>query len=756
MVLPGIAFLFITKKMNNIVENEQIKCYNMLQQTLYKTGLEIFMFLLLLLTLSYGAFLILLMPATGTGILSVSVIFALGLSSMIFKKVHQIHFWKNKQYSLLATSALIVPYLGFAFYTRWLPSSKMQAIAGLLHISVETWLLMCSIALSVFSIYFIYIALQMISKMQNNYVKSLICSLIAAVITVILAQIIVNIPVLSMGFLKFLWGILIVATAILFIYCLSGKIMPAVFLGAGFFMVISTVNVYVYRFRGRLFEPVDIFSAGTAMNVAENYNLFPIPPKVLLCWGIFATLLIAFYFIQQKDKQSLSLKSRFALLAACVISFSAIFVCASNLKTYHWQKQGVNFNGYILDFVAKFKEISVTEPDNYSNELITSLADQYSTNDDVCKSSVTNSPHIFVVMDEAFSDLSVVGELSTNAEVMPFISSLKENTISGYTLASVYGGNTANSEYEFLTGNSLAFLSPNVVPYQQYVRSSTYSMVSYLKSTYDYKCLAMHPFHANGWNRPSAYGHLGFDECFFLEDFPQKDLVREYVSDREMFNYLIETYEAHKHDPLFIWGVTMQNHGGYAYTGENFTQSIFLKEHPGKFPEVEQYLSLIHETDKAVEQLITYFENVEEDVIIVFYGDHQPGIDESFYETISGTTASTLDEQQKRYLVPFFIWANYDIDEQYIERTSLNYLSSYVYDVAGIDLPPYNRFLRDMEDVIPAVNANGFYSPEKGCYLPFEEATGEAQQWLDTYEALQYNNIFDKANQNKVLFPVLE
>ena len=141
--------------------------------------------------------------------------------------------------------------------------------------------------------------------------------------------------------------------------------------------------------------------------------------------------------------------------------------------------------------------------------------------------------------------------------------------------------------------------------------------------------------------------------------------------------------------------------------------------------------------------------------MIVFFGDHQPKMNESFYETISGITADTLDEQQKRYAVPFFIWANYDIEEEYIDCTSLNYLSSYIYNASGIVLPPYNQFLQEMEDAIPAINANGFYSLNDGCFLPFDEASEKERLWLELYKALQYNNIFDKTNQNKTIFPVL-
>ena len=720
------------------------------------------MFLLLLLIISYGALLVLLMPASGVDVILTAVIFAVGVGLMTYKKVYKIAFWKSKQWSCILASVLMVAYCGARFYYRWLPSSKMQAIAAMLHIPIEAMLLIGLLILLPLALYFIYAVLQMITqkvieyKLLDHFAIRLLCCLVFATVTVMLAQVMLGIQVFSMGYLKFLWGTLIVLEVILFLYCLIGRITPSVFVGVGIFMIISTINAYVYQFRGRLFEPLDIFAAGTAMNVADNYSLFPIPSRILDGWGIFAVMLLVLHSLQCKVKPKLTAKRRCVLLAVCVISSVATFLYAANIHTYHWHDEGARLNGSILDFVSKFKEMSVPKPGNYSTEQIAKLADQYAADRSEIETEPSEPPHIIVIMDEAFSDLGTVGQFNTNMEVTPFIYSLKENTVSGYALASVRGGNTANSEFEFLTGNSMAWLSPNAVPYQQYLRVPTYSMVSYLKSSYNYKCVAMHPFEASGWNRPTVYENLGFDEFYFVEDFPQVNYVRKYISDQEMFEFLIETYEAKKENPLFVFGVTMQNHGSYRYTGEDYTQYISLTDYGDEYPETEQYLSLLHETDKAVEYLITYFENTNEDVIIVFFGDHQPALDETFYEEISGTTANTLDEQQKRYKVPFFIWANYDIEEEYVDCTSLNYLSSYVYDAAGITLPPYNQFLQEMEDNIPAINANGFYSPTVGGYLPFDAANEEERYWLGLYEVLQYNNLFDKKHRNESIFPVLE
>lgn len=714
---------------------------------------------------SYLSLLLLRMQVTKTAIILTIVYFALGTSLIVAAKLYNAECWDFKLYSPIPSVAVVVAYYGYGFYSRWSPSSKIRLIASAFGISASVLVWVATIVFSFFAGFFLYGLFQKANRIltplseKGAFAKSIVSCVLVAVVTVALAQAMIEVDILSMGLTKFLWGVLIVATMILFLYSLIGNRKLSMILGGGLFMVISTVNVYVYRFRDRLFEPVDIFSAGTAMNVAENYQFTPVPQNLLVGWAVFVAVLIFLFGVPCKEKESFSRKRRIMLLICCIISSAAIFFYTSNLKTYNWRNDGALFNGYVLNFVSQSKEAYVTEPDGYTDEIVAELSGQYGNTGEKGSSSVSKDyPHIIVIMDESFSDLRVIGDFLTNEEVTPFISSLKEqdNTISGYALASVYGGNTANSEFEFLTGNSMAWMSSNAVPYRQYIRSSTYSMVSYLKSVSSYKCIAMHPYQANGWNRPSAYGYLGFDECFFIEDFPQQDFIRYYISDQEMFEFLIKTFEEEKDDPLFIFGVSMQNHGGYTYSGEDYAPTISLTEYENDYPEVEQYLSLLNETDKAVADLISYFSKVEDDVVIVFFGDHQPKIEESFYETVCANTDDSLDEQQEKYKVPFFIWANYDIEEDYIECTSLNYLSSYVYKAAGISMPPYNQFLSEMEEAIPAINASGFYSLSSECYLPFDEGSEEEQAWLGLYEILQYNNVFGGAQRNEIMFPILE
>ena len=174
--------------------------------------------------------------------------------------------------------------------------------------------------------------------------------------------------------------------------------------------------------------------------------------------------------------------------------------------------------------------------------------------------------------------------------------------------------------------------------------------------------------------------------------------------------------------------------------------------------DVNQYLSLIHESDSALEYLISYFEKVDDPVEIVFFGDHQPSLSSSFYPYLNGKGLGglTLSELENLYTVPFFIWTNYDSDKESVELTSLNYLSTLALERAGIALPAYNQFLADMMEEIPAINSRGFYSKSLGRFFHVEDAAGEDAKWLKNYEILQYNNMFDKRNKSELFFPYLK
>lgn len=604
----------------------------------------------------------------------------------------------------------------------------------------------------VFTILFLMISIVNISGEIRKlcwkiiYITVLLCT--AAFLTIFLSQFLLNESAIIVGLLRMSLGMAICVIIYLVIYFFTLHVRTSVAVGSCAILLLTMANYYVRLFRGSELHPSDILSIGTAANVMAGYKIV-LNHNIIYAW--FLMILLGFVLNTLPECR---VKQKFLARSIIFVSGCAIigwfYISSQSIQALHFLEDGSVKNGYLLNFTLQIRENKMFEPDSYSVDTMKDLEDNY-----VATIHEKDTPDIFVIMDESFADLSVLGsELRTNEEVTPFIDSLTENTIKGYTLSSVYGGGTPNSEYEFLTGNSLFFFPAGSIVYQQYIKRPVYSVVSNLKDA-GYKCISLHPYISSGWIRKTVYPYFGFDESFFLDDFSQRNLIRDYVSDQEMFEEMIRRYEEYKEvgeENIFMFGVTMQNHGAYTYNGDNFQKTISLEGYSGKYPDVERYLSLIHETDRAIEWLLNYLKESEKEAVVVFYGDHLPNLNSQFYEEVHGGSLDSLDDQNLKYTVPFFVWTNYDSAEQYVELTSLNYLSNLMYEAAGMDLPPYNQFLQDMMEEIPAINSVGFYSRQNNCFLAYEDADGREKDVIELYEQFVYNNAIDYRNRNEFFF----
>lgn len=544
----------------------------------------------------------------------------------------------------------------------------------------------------------------------------------------------------------------IVCAAIVYGACLtvSGKIKPAVIAASGILLVLATINGFVFQFRGNEFKPTDIYAAETAWNVASRY-VFTISESMGFC---FLVWMVAVFAAAALPEDTYGIPNLWIRIGAAAATLAAMAVLGFGVRDIHpnnWSNGGSTENGYLLNFAVGIRDAVVKKPNGYEIEKIEELESQYSSNEPQKKTE--ELPNLVIIMSESYADVRVLGDgLRTNQSVTPFLDSLQENTVRGYALSPVFGGVTANAEFELLTGASMAFLPEGSVPYQQYLRGDTASLVRLLEDM-GYTSFATHPYLKTGWSRTTVYPYLGFSQMTFDEDYPGRELVRDFISDREMYRYVSDRLEQ-ENGPLFLFGITMQNHGDYIYSGGNYQQTISLEGYQEAYPMAEQYLSLLHETDRATEEFLQNLKNFEEKTVVLFFGDHFPQIESSFLEDVHGGTFDTLSEKMLQYTVPFFVWANFDIPERNVPITSLMYLPNYLLESAGVEVPAYYRFLKELQMHIPAINPMGYYSATEGTFLPLEEAYGEEADWIHSYAQLQYNMLFEKEERSKVFFPI--
>ena len=554
----------------------------------------------------------------------------------------------------------------------------------------------------------------------------------------------------------------LLVTIVLFL--LTGKLKTAHRIVYGVAMIYGIANSYVVRFRTNPIVPWDIFSWKTAASVADNYNFMP-DTRIVVVTLVFLVAIALFHFIKVKVTRFVFWKRLIpAALVAVVLSLFAGTLQQESFQNSHRLYNKLftpvymtDVDGMAVTFVMNLAYMSIDKPEHYSDSEAQAVLDSYGAGgamsedtDPAAKDDTQKDeelPNIIVMMNESFSDLSVLGDFETNEDYMPFIHSLEqgaENTVTGMLNVSVCGGNTANTEFEFLTGNTMAFLPQGSIPYQQYINGDLKALPDYLK-TLGYQTIATHPYNAGGWERDTVYPMLGFNESVFKDEYVNPQYVRQYISDESCVDKIIEFYENKETDkPLFVFNVTMQNHGGYQDQYGNFTPDISVKDSTNF--SLQQYLSLVKLSDSALGSLISYFKDADEKTVIVFFGDHQPS--DAVASTVlakNGMSWNHLTEEQQklRYQVPYVVWANYDIDEETGADTSANYLAAEVLERAGVPLDEYRSYLMHLKTEYPVISAVRTVKADGS-----EVRASDEKDEMDIYRKLQYYELFDHGTVN--------
>ncbi len=555
-------------------------------------------------------------------------------------------------------------------------------------------------------------------------------------------------------------NVLLLAMVNLFLVGIFHSLRLPLMISVVFFLVVGIANYFVTEFRGYGIVFMDFYAVKTAAGVAGGYKYHVSTVFVSAC-ALDLALLASCFVLPKRKHAYRNIKYTFVSLGGMAVSVLFCFWISSDtiffkdVSSLTWDHNiGMKNYGYVLYFTSNAGKATVSKPNDYSVKKVDQVLSHYEKqSDDIGKKqSDVKNPNLIMIMNESYADLSVLGNIQTDQEVMPFYKSLKKNVIKGYAESSVYGGYTANSEFEFLTGCTKAFLPGN--PYLQYIDGYLPTMINTIKKQTAYKeAIAMHPYHPSGYNRNRVYPLLGFDRFLSLDDFDQSHLVRDYVGDKEDYRKIEELYEKkEKGTSLCVFNVTMQNHNAYDDRTYQFENPVRVTNFSASFA-VNQYLSLIKMSDDALKELVTYFEKVDEPTMIVLFGDHQPHLDDLFYKTVMGTLPSLFTQQQvmKEHMVPFMIWTNYDIEEKEIDHISLNYLSSLVLQTANIPMSDYNRYLLALSKKLPSISASGYYDA-KGALHEYSDSDTTYKKLLDEYEMVQYHYLFDEKNRLKKHF----
>ncbi len=653
----------------------------------------------------------------------------------------------------------------------------------------QKWLLL---AVALFLPFVVGLSIAYSIKIKNDLLDKImhfVFIFLMPFLTITMTECLNSIFIYNMTYLGFIANYLLVLLLSFFVFAITGSFRVSVLAVNSVLFGLGVAHCYVVTFRGTPFQPMDFLSIKTGMNVASTYD-YSITYQIMIALLLFILIMVIGikiktpkYNLFTKLVSRIFMGTFFAILMS-LFYFTSVFANAGVKPDFWNQSRGYKNYGFAFSFFCNTKYLYMSEPNGYDPNAVGDYVSNTLNNNSNTPDGVTitkNAPNLICIMNESLSDLKVLGDFTTNEDYMPFIRSLTENTIKGNLYVPVIGAGTSNTEFEFLTGHSTAFLPSGSNAYMLYVKNSIASLVSTLEGQ-GYSSLAYHPYYASGWNRPNVYRYMGFNTFKSLENlldisimndyiensgkpdylqelmeeyYPDRNmLLRQYVSDSYDYKVLIEDFENRdKSIPYFVFNVTMQNHGGYTMSCTNFNENIAVTSSEKEYPKTNRYLSLVKASDTAFEELINYFKKVKEPTIICMFGDHQPSIETEFVAKTIGVndlSGLTIEQEQSRHVTPFIIWANYDIEENQIDKLSSNYLSSLLLKTAGIKLTEYNKYLLKLSEQLPVIDSVGYIDASNNYYKWSDSSNYSAV--LDEYEKVQYNNIFDSKNKDTSIF----
>ncbi len=545
-----------------------------------------------------------------------------------------------------------------------------------------------------------------------------------------------------------------------------------------FFAVLS-LNTWVAAFRGNAITPADVLALGTAIKVSGGYDYF-------ISMSMFSSVMYSIIIIQlifklcyplriKKIYLNLGLRLVFLIVAiALPYRFVTLDKYWSNYGYYAFDVTKSNRDfGVLTTFLYNLKKTGINEPEGYDKDKVRQILE--STEELYQPKPLENKPNVIVIMNEAFADLEKIYDIEPNEDPLKYWHSLKENTISGDMRVSIYGGGTSFTEFEFLTGIAGGIINFNQTPFINLINHNIRSIAWDLKES-GYKTIAVHPFWSSSWNRSNVYPLLGFDDFISGEDFSEEkseviestpdgefdvngggetfmytshfgddlEYIRGYISDRESYKKVIEQFEnKNEDDRLFIFNVTVQNHAGFHYEGDDFVTDVKITDEENI--DIDQYLSLAKQSDIAYGELIEYFKNYDEPTIILMFGDHQPSLvytDMVDEEDIKEEYKSEYNsEQTYKYIVPYKLWANFDIGTAVEPMTGSSFLSLLVKDKAGIEFNKWDQYRLKLKNSFQAINSFGIFS---GDGKLMAQNTDETDSLIKEYELLEYYILNDE------------
>lgn len=471
---------------------------------------------------------------------------------------------------------------------------------------------------------------------------------------------------------------------------------------------VSAINYLKIKFLGVPLMPTDFHMVNQAFDslifiAGEQF-------AVLIYGSIFLSIFGFFYLLWKFSLHLVNRKIWVALRGLIVFGLTLGFlhnphkVFDESRIPNAWNMPGADqlytYSGFFSSFIYKhIAGFTLEKPENYNSDSVNSLAQASNINNSAPNEKSSQiQPHVIVIQSEAFWDpgqladgLFPEGSPGDLYNLCNTLSTIEHSCASGYVGVPSFGGMTANTEFEFLTGISLKLFPGVSVPFVHFIEKPIPSIVWRFRQA-GYKTLGIHTSEGWFWNRDKSYPLLGFSDFKDVDYFKEAERNKLYVTDKAI-NKLILKQLQQAQEPQFIFTVTMANHGPFEDDRYQGLPPIPINwsavpQLPGsEHQTLTTYAIGVRESRDALTELISEFQHENSPpVIILFYGDHLPILGANFkiYHDTGFKPESVGMAFQEFYSTPYLVWSNQQFDTNWPAHMPITFFGQRLTQMAGL------------------------------------------------------------------------
>ncbi|MCD6026113.1 MAG: rkpI [Solimicrobium sp.] len=246
-------------------------------------------------------------------------------------------------------------------------------------------------------------------------------------------------------------------------------------------------------------------------------------------------------------------------------------------------------------------------------------------------------PNLMVVQSESFFDARPLFQGIRPDVLKEFDAIQAAASLSGKLSVPAWGANTVRTEFAFLSALSESQTGIHRFnPYRKLVKENFPTIASYLKHL-GYRTVCVHPYPASFYQRDRVFSLMGFDEFIDIASFDKTILnnhASSYVSDADVAEKVCELLNESSSGPIFIFVITMENHGPLhlekVLPGE--IRLLYTEPPPDKCEDLTIYLRHLVNADQMARTLREHVASLARPGWFCWYGDHVPIMPQVYQE----------------------------------------------------------------------------------------------------------------------------